>query len=593
MKQLSILKGTWSLVRFRPGVFLISMIGGTYLLGMQLVPGWLEKQYYERLVGVSGVSMSLETILGLILLVELSRLAFDVTGALAASHVRNAAGSLLRANVVRNVLRKPGAVPLPVPSGDAVNRLDADAADFADFPTWLPLLAGRLVFAVIALVIMFRISPLITAMALLPLLGVLFLNRFAFRRLLHYGHESRQADSRVTAFLGEVFGAVQAIKVADAAAGAMGYFHQLNELRREANVHQATFRALFNAVSSNMGDVAVAVMVLLAGQAMARGRFTVGDFVLFSTYLFLVARFPADIGSYLSEIAQERVVLDRLQALQPNHPPSSLVAHGPLYMDAPPAPTLPRPQPRDALQLLSVKGLSHRYTNSSGVVEIDLELPRGTFTVITGRIGAGKTTLLRTLLGLLPRTGGEIYWNGEVVADPATFFVPPRAAYTPQVPRLFSESLRENILLGLSEDDVDLDAAITAAVLAPDVRRLEHGLDTIVGPRGVRLSGGQVQRAAAARMLVRTPELLVFDDLSSALDVETEGQLWQNLLPAGDGRGSRTCLVVSHRRVALQRADQIIVLENGRIVARGNLDDLLLSSPHMQALWHGNADADR
>jgi len=126
-------------------------------------------------------------------------------------------------------------------------------------------------------------------------------------------------------------------------------------------------------------------------------------------------------------------------------------------------------------------------------------------------------------------------------------------------------------------------------VLNPDVATLEDGLDTVVGPRGVRLSGGQVQRAAAARMLVRQSQLLVFDDLSSALDVETEKKLWERLFKAGSGGGGRpapTCLVVSHRRPVLQRADQILVMVDGRVAAQGKLADLLSTSPEMQELWH-------
>lgn len=582
-----------ALIRARPAIFFVALLGGIVYFGSRLVPGWVEKLYFDRLTGeatvVGAAPRSLGALLGLLLLVEVARALVDYGGKMSEALVRNQGGSLMRTNVVRNLLRRPGALPLPVPPGDAVSRLGADVDDFADFPTWLPYLAGEGLFTLAALMILFRIAPGITLVALLPLLGMLLLNRLTFRRMLRYSRESRQASGQVSAFLGEIFGAVQAVKVADAATGVTGYFHLLNEERRQASVRHSLFNALFQALMGHMGDIAVAVMVVLIGGTLARDQITFGDFALFSSYLFFASQFPAMVGSYLSEIAQQRAVLDRLQALQPEAPPESLVAleadQGIQETDMiqPARPT------SAAAPLLAVRGLSSRFPGGGGIEEVDLVLPQGSLTVITGSVGAGKTTLLRVLLGLLPRESGEISWKGQPVADPADFFVPPRTAYTPQVPRLFSETLRENILLNVSAGEDALWAAVEAAALLPDVARLEHGLETVVGPRGVRLSGGQVQRAAAARMLLRRPALLVMDDLSSALDVETEQQLWRNLTNTEPGSVRATMLVVSHRRGALRRADQIIVLAAGRVVARGTLDELLDSSTELQALWQAQA----
>ncbi|MGH9672477.1 MAG: ATP-binding cassette domain-containing protein, partial [Bryobacteraceae bacterium] len=340
---------------------------------------------------------------------------------------------------------------------------------------------------------------------------------------------------------------------------------------------------MIRALNAGLVYIGNGLMMALAASELRAGTFTVGDLALFIHVLPRVTNILTFIGDVIAQHRRVRVATDRMEHLLVDAPPGAIVDPRPIDLSGPIPPFHKVAPEGERLETLEVRGLSYIYPGSTaGIHNVSFRLSRGEFVVITGRIGSGKSTLLRVLQGLAPRHAGEILWNGRAVDDPASFFVPPHSSYTAQAPRLFSETLRDNVLLGDPEDD-RLPRALDLAAMSPDLEALEVGLDTLVGARGVKLSGGQVQRAGAARMFVRSTDLLIFDDLSSALDVATERQLWESLFR----RGQATCLVVSHRPVALRRATQVLLMSEGRIVAAGRLEELLETNAEMRHLWVG------
>ena len=206
-----------------------------------------------------------------------------------------------------------------------------------------------------------------------------------------------------------------------------------------------------------------------------------------------------------------------------------------------------------------------------GVHGIDLEVHRGELVLVLGRVGSGKSSLLAALAGLA-HTTGSLAWNGVEIVDTEGFMRPGRVAYVAQIPRVLSGSFADNVRL---DHERSVAGPFEHARLARDIDDA-GGPDSVVGHRGVRLSGGQVQRLALARALATDSELLVADDVSSALDATTEVELWDTMRASG-----RTVIGSTTKRAALARADRVVVFVDGTVAGLGPWSQLSTDWGHL------------
>jgi ATP-binding cassette, subfamily B, bacterial len=516
-----------------------------------LLPGWLAARFFDELqVGASGGTLAL-------LLVALVTVEAVASAVLLVGHATYMQGfvasiSLARVNVLGAQVASGGATsgPRRRSTGDAAARLRDDPTDvLLLLDNWLDL-AGSLLYAVGAAVILAAIDPWAAAVGIAPLLLIGMANSRIGHRVRELRQDARGATSDVSGFLNAVFEASLTVKVAGAQRDVLRRLDELNGRRGGAMAREQVWTDALFTVNGTLTDVCVGLALLVA----ARGTLDAGDVALFASYMFNLVWLPQRIGGVIVGRRRSDVSARRLDAL--TAPGSTTVDHLTTHrdlpiLDGPPSPTPPSPR-RQRLEQLELRGVT---IAARGVHGVDLVVRRGTLTVVAGPVGSGKSSLLRGLIGLLPLDAGVVLWNGEVVEDRAAFFVPPQCAYVAQVPRLFADTLADNIRLGRDLDDDSVAAALTLAAFASDVAELSEGLATRIGARGVRLSGGQAQRAATTRAVVHAPELLVLDDTSSALDAETESVLWDQLAAAGF-----TVIAASNRPVALARADQVVRL---------------------------------
>ncbi|MCU1676914.1 MAG: transporter, partial [Frankiales bacterium] len=384
------------------------------------------------------------------------------------------------------------------------------------------------------------------------------------------GRSAREAGDQRARFgqqLASALDSVRTVKLAGATGNVERYLKEVDERRVRAHLREHRVRS----VLSGVPGVFVQAGVVVAWAAYVAGAWGLATALLVSTAVSGFGWFGTVAAAAVTEAPVARRWLQAAADLAGTGDLTSLPRGVDLVEGVAPPPAHSGRVPLLELRLDGVTAVHDDGT--VGVEDVDLTIGRGQVVLLAGRVGSGKSSLLRCLVGLVDHEG-TMTWNGRVISEPQQFLRPGQVCYVAQVPRVLSGTFRDNVSL---DHHREVQGALLAARLHMDVEQA-GGDGAVVGHRGVRLSGGQVQRLALARALATEAELLVADDVSSALDARTEIELWEGLRARGV-----TVVGTSSKRSALTRADLVVVLEDGRVVASGRWDDLVEHWGHLGA----------
>ncbi|MBU6495335.1 MAG: ABC transporter ATP-binding protein/permease [Acidobacteria bacterium] len=511
----------------------------------------------------------------------------------------------LRADAFRGVLAWTPSRAMATPVGEIMARVVGDVDVLGEgvseviVETW-----DTVLFSISLVVAMMTYDARLTMVALLPVPVALWIAGTAGRRIAARTIGARQSDAHLTSLVHDLVSSHRVLRLTGRRAAAVARVEGLARRQAVAEVAALRFNALLLALYSSLLSLGVVFVIGRGGEQVAAGQLSVGALVaLLALFVRFIGRAPR-IPQMANRIQAARAAYHRLESLLP--PPREVATRrrsrrgkgegarsdeGPVRMTREPGPAR-----------LRFEGVTFAYPAASTPVVEDfhLDVAAGSLVAITGAVGSGKTTLAKLAVGLLPPDRGDILLNGHSLAyvDPDS-----RAqwvSYVGQEVTLFSGSIRDNLTLDFSETGEtpstrNLEMALALSALDGDVASMPRGLDTLVGERGVRLSGGQRQRLSLARSLVANgfPKLLVLDDPFSSLDVETEArvvaQLRHALLDDADLARRATILLFSHRLASFPRADQVVVLHEGRVVESGTHADLLESGGLYARIFYAQA----
>jgi ATP-binding cassette subfamily B protein len=439
--------------------------------------------------------------------------------------------------------------------------------------------ANTIVFTALAVGYMLRISPKLTIFAFLPLPVASIVIQY-FGRRIHERFERIQAMfSDISARAQENFSGARVIRAYVQEQAEIAAFEGANQEYIRRSLGLVRLMGMLWPTLELMLGIAVVIVLWLGGRQVLAGKMNVGDFVAFNTYMAQLMWPVIALGWVINLFQRGTASMTRIE---------EIFSQKPEIADDPQIETRLPDVIREIEGEIEFRNLNFGYDGVPVLKDINLRIPAGSSLAIVGPTGSGKTTLVSLIPRIYDAAAGSVLIDGRPIREYALDSLRRQIGFVPQETFLFSDTIRENIAYGLSQEDStasldEIKAAAEAANIANDIEGFPDGYNTMVGERGITLSGGQKQRTAIARALLRSPRILILDDALSSVDTHTEDKILNHLREIMRGR---TTIFISHRVSTVRNADRIAVLHQGRIVELGTHDELIARSGYYTDLYN-------